>query len=142
MKNEKKKWKESDEVWLRKALLGIAKALTGGLEMVITATPSFPTSIVTRICDIALLALFCFSFLNYGCFEKKGDIELSRTSIFWELYWCNLFYVKLIILVCNNLSCFSLFGDMIVRGVTLLTQLILLIFFNSPHFFFFFYEFW
>jgi hypothetical protein len=29
---------------LSKSLLGIAKALTGGLHIVITATPSFPTS--------------------------------------------------------------------------------------------------
>lgn len=30
-----------------RGLLGIAKALTGGFEMAMTATPSFPTSMVT-----------------------------------------------------------------------------------------------
>lgn len=40
----------SKRVW---SSLGMAKALTGGLEMVITATPSFPTSKVTLTSAIA-----------------------------------------------------------------------------------------
>jgi hypothetical protein len=54
----------------------MAKAFTGGLEKVMTATPSFPTSMVTLLCAIASrIRDLGFQFL-YQWIKKLNDCDL------------------------------------------------------------------